>query len=153
MVAFFPPIPNPTVAQNPAVAFPNSPVAPGEDFMQYGGNNPPAQPFAGGKPPIQPLNDISPTSDLGNEGIKNTQLQPGNRLSIEDYLKQIRQLRAQQAAAGVPENQRVVPTFTNIQGGPLDISQGPAAMPPGQAGPGYRKQRKSESRGALRGYG
>lgn len=49
---------------------------------------------------------------------------PQTPLSISQYLDQIRQLRAQQAAAGVPPEQRAVPTFSNVQGGPLDVMQG-----------------------------
>lgn len=62
--------------------------------------------------------------DTVGETEKSPTLQPGNRKSIKEYLADIRTLREQQRAAGVPEDQLAVPTFTNVQGGPLDKSQG-----------------------------
>lgn len=91
-----------------------------------------------GAPMPEPLSDISRTgSPITEEAPQEPGgLQPGNRRSIKEYLEEIRIIRENQRLMGVPENELQVPTFTNIQGGPLDISQGPGVMPEGQMGPG-----------------
>lgn len=69
------------------------------------------------------------------EDAKTQVLQPGNRRSIKEYLAQIKALREQMRAQGVPEDQLPVPTFSNIQGGQMDQTQGYLGPGEGQAGP------------------
>lgn len=69
-----------------------------------------------------------------NEQETPAELQPGNRKSMKDYLNDVRKLREQQIAQGVPEDQLIVPTFTNVQGGSLDKSQGYLETGPGGMG-------------------
>lgn len=89
------------------------------------------------KPPVRPLSSISdPASQAGaessiGESPNQPMNQPGNRRSIKEYLEEIRTLREQQAAMGMPEDQRAVPTFTNIEGGSLDYEQGAVQRPSG----------------------
>lgn len=68
------------------------------------------------------------------EQAKTKVLQPGNRRSIKEYLAEIKKLREQLRAQGVPEDQLPVPSFTNIQGGEMDKSQGYLEAGPGGMG-------------------
>lgn len=82
--------------------------------------------------PQQPQAPVTPDAAAGTIGETPNQAkrQPGNRKSIRDYLEDIKQLQEYQRAMGVPEDQVAVPTFTNIQGGPMDVVQG--QLPTGQ---------------------
>lgn len=97
--------------------------------------NPPQPNRLPGMP--MPLNDISPIptapgaattaagiAALGEPQAQGILKQPGNRKSIKEYLAEIRALRANLAAQGVPEDQLPVPTFGNVQGGFADVTQG-----------------------------
>jgi hypothetical protein len=61
-----------------------------------------------------PKMDISPSQVPG--APQGPVKQPGNRRSIKEYLEEIKYMQSQ--------GQGVVPTFTNIQGGPMDQMQG-----------------------------
>lgn len=70
-------------------------------------------------PEVPPLTTAEPMPSPGQQtpGAPTEKvLQPGNRRSIKDYLDQIRAMQA--------GGQNVYPTFTNIQGGDLDVTQG-----------------------------
>jgi hypothetical protein len=109
-----------------------------------------ADPFYGGQQNINrlpmptPRSDMTPApvdagqqaaaADSVGESERPADLQPGNRKSIREYLAEIRQLRSQMRAQGVPEDQLPVPTFTNVQYGPLDKPQGMIETGPGGMG-------------------
>jgi hypothetical protein len=61
--------------------------------------------------------------------------QPGRRLSMADYIKEVRRLREQQIAMGMDPNQAAVPTFGNVVGGSGDISHGMGPTAPGGGPP------------------
>jgi len=73
-----------------------------------------------GAPPMSampdPRMDITPTPEQTPGAPERPIKQPGYRRSIKEYLEEIKMMQAQ--------GQGVVPTFTNIQGGGMDVSQG-----------------------------
>ena len=99
-MAFFPQYPNPQVGMGPD----QSPIH-GRDLDSG------ARPMT---PMPDPKMDISPSQVPG--APQSPVKQPGNRRSIKEYLEEIKFMQSQ--------GQGVVPTFTNIQGGPMDVTQG-----------------------------
>jgi hypothetical protein len=110
-----------------------TPTAPYQDFDAQAAADPRNQVPLGED---QAAGRVTPTAaqDTVGETEKSPQLQPGNRRSIKEYLSDIRALREQMKAQGVPEDQLPVPTFTNIQGGQMDVSQGQLEVGPGGMG-------------------